>query len=390
MDYEWTNRAGPKPAWSNEGSDAPSTPSRKRHLAEPATPSFTTPMTPTFGRNQNVPFLFNTAPIPSTPHTPAWTPPVRAPQPELPDIDMNEVTPSKPETTENEEAMDQAVEHTEESNRPVALGALRRVYKQRRRTRGRSRRPDDHDDSGLGSTSEEDEDDRVALRPTKTSNHYTLNMPGPAPAPSETPYLLLGYLQFFFNLSLILLFLYLVVQFILTVQRDVEKRISEYSQDIVQDIAICSSQFKTNHCQTKYMAPAMAQQCSNWETCMNRDPTTIGRAKVSAELIAEVINGFVEPISWKALLFTLTSLGFLTVFINSIISLYRSKYQPTAAPLQPTNSFPLLPNAPYPPFAGYVGPSHASNWNRISQESEALESPARRRRLEDGIAAKIN
>lgn len=71
--------------------------------------------------------------------------------------------------------------------------------------------------------------------------------------------------------------------------------------DIVQDIAICSSQFKTNHCQTKYMAPAMAQQCSNWETCMNRDPTTIGRAKVSAELIAEVINGFVEPISWKAL-----------------------------------------------------------------------------------------
>lgn len=166
------------------------------HLAEPATPSFTTPMTPTFGRNQNVPFLFNTAPIPSTPHTPAWTPPVRAPQPELPDIDMNEVTPSKPETTENEEAMDQAVEHTEESNRPVALGALRRVYKQRRRTRGRSRRPDDHDDSGLGSTSEEDEDDRVALRPTKTSNHYTLNMPGPAPAPSETPYLLLGYDRF--------------------------------------------------------------------------------------------------------------------------------------------------------------------------------------------------
>ncbi len=39
----------------------------------------------------------------------------------------------------------------------------------------------------------------------------------------------LRYLQFFFNLSLILLFLYLLVQFILTVQRDVEHRISEYS-----------------------------------------------------------------------------------------------------------------------------------------------------------------
>ncbi len=34
---------------------------------------------------------------------------------------------------------------------------------------------------------------------------------------------------------------------------------------------------------------------------MNRDPSIVGRAKVGAELIAEVVNGFVEPISWKTL-----------------------------------------------------------------------------------------
>jgi hypothetical protein len=34
---------------------------------------------------------------------------------------------------------------------------------------------------------------------------------------------------------------------------------------------------------------------------MNRDPAIVGRAKVGAELIAEVVNGFVEPISWKTL-----------------------------------------------------------------------------------------
>ena len=45
----------------------------------------------------------------------------------------------------------------------------------------------------------------------------------------------------------------------------------------------------------------MLRQCGAWETCMNRDPTVVGRAKVGAELIAEVINGFVEPISWKTL-----------------------------------------------------------------------------------------
>jgi Di-sulfide bridge nucleocytoplasmic transport domain len=37
------------------------------------------------------------------------------------------------------------------------------------------------------------------------------------------------YLQFFFNSALVVLFLYLLLQFILTVQRDVEHRVSEYS-----------------------------------------------------------------------------------------------------------------------------------------------------------------
>jgi hypothetical protein len=117
----------------------------------------------------------------------------------------------------------------------------------------------------------------------------------------------------------VLLFLYLLVQFILTVQRDVEQRVSEYSMgktlksfpahvkvvedcalDIVQEISNCAAQFKANLCGSNPV-PAMLRQCGAWETCMNRDPTVVGRAKVGAELIAEVINGFVEPISWKTL-----------------------------------------------------------------------------------------
>jgi hypothetical protein len=71
-------------------------------------------------------------------------------------------------------------------------------------------------------------------------------------------------------------------------------------QDMVQEIALCALQYKNNLCATSPI-PAMAQQCGIWETCMQRDPTIIGRAKVGAELIAEVVNGFVEPISWKTL-----------------------------------------------------------------------------------------
>lgn len=63
---------------------------------------------------------------------------------------------------------------------------------------------------------------------------------------------------------------------------------------------MCALQYKNNLCNTNPV-PAMVQQCAKWEMCMSRDPAVVGRAKVSAELIAEVVNGFVEPISWKTL-----------------------------------------------------------------------------------------
>jgi len=34
---------------------------------------------------------------------------------------------------------------------------------------------------------------------------------------------------------------------------------------------------------------------------MNRDPAAVGRAQVGAETFAGVVNGFVDPISWKTM-----------------------------------------------------------------------------------------
>lgn len=34
---------------------------------------------------------------------------------------------------------------------------------------------------------------------------------------------------------------------------------------------------------------------------MNRDPTVVGRARVSAETFAEIVNSFIEPISYKTM-----------------------------------------------------------------------------------------
>ncbi|KAF9451759.1 hypothetical protein P691DRAFT_698517 [Macrolepiota fuliginosa MF-IS2] len=386
MDYEWTSRPGVKPVWSSQSED-PSTP-RKRHIDEvhPPQSAFGTPQTPAFGstHNQNVPFIFQSPVPPQTPSSYPWAPPPNFsiektfPQEEPRDIDMSESSPAKTDSDQNEK----------QNGRPVALGALRRVYNQRQKSRydqsSRLRPKSDGEDEE--SDFSHDENDEIGPITQNMSNHYTLNMPAPTSPKPETPYVLLGYLQFFFNLSLILLFLYLVVQFIVTIQRDVEQRISEYSQEIVQEISMCALQYKNNLCDTNSV-PAMVQQCAKWEACMNRDPAVVGRAKVSAELIAEVVNGFVEPISWKTLIFTLSSLSFLTIFVNALLSLYRSRHQPTNNVPTPSQPYAIASGTPFPqPFPSYLSPA-PNSWSRM-QPDDNPETPTRRRRLEGGSLEK--
>ncbi|KAA1468445.1 hypothetical protein DENSPDRAFT_833734 [Dentipellis sp. KUC8613] len=395
MDFQFTSRSSTtfRPAWT---ADEPGSPLKRTHseMSPPPDGAFPAPSQsfPTFGTNSNVPFLFNTPP-PHTPHAPAWAPPAQhsptKPYAELDDVDMAEASPPKPEEKEKEK------EKEFEGGRSVAVGAMRRVFKSRQSARERRapkstrRRADGEDEDASSGSENESDDGRLSPRKSRVQNlshHYTLNVPSPAAPHTDTPYVLLGYLQFFFNLSLILLFLYLVLQFILTVQRDVEQRISEYSMDIVQEISNCAIQFKANLCGTGPV-PAMVRQCGAWETCMNRDPTIVGRARVGAELIAEVVNGFVEPISWKTLAFTLTSLAFLTVFINALLSLYRSRHQPAppAPPLAHQPSFALPAAAPFAPQ--YLqAPAWGPSWHGVGEEDG--QTPSRRRRLESGEGEK--
>jgi hypothetical protein len=259
MDFEFTSRpsSGVKPVWARsddpsggQGGD-PSTP-RKRPFDSTAPTTPFAPNAPRFGAGNNVPFIFE-APPPQ-PHTPTgWAPPPDfSPSkafPELQDVDMADASPPKPHLN---------MEGDTDGGRTVSLGALKRVFRRREARRKATERVQDQDatDSESGSDDEEQSDQQLlsprprrAIRKT-TSNHWTLNMPSAAAPQSELPALLLGYvtfsllqhvlasrtdghvcryLQFFFNLSLVLVFLYLLLQFILTVQRDVEQKIAEYS-----------------------------------------------------------------------------------------------------------------------------------------------------------------
>jgi hypothetical protein len=117
----------------------------------------------------------------------------------------------------------------------------------------------------------------------------------------EGPYILLGYLQFAFNASLVLLGLYLLTSFLLILASDIRERTQEYSIELQQEIVHCSQMYMANRCEPSTRVPAMEAQCKAWEFCMNKNPKVVGRARVGAETLAEVINGFTEVISWRTM-----------------------------------------------------------------------------------------
>ncbi|KAJ2077880.1 hypothetical protein H4R24_004846 [Coemansia sp. RSA 988] len=132
----------------------------------------------------------------------------------------------------------------------------------------------------------------------------------------DLPYVISGYLQLGFNIFMVATVLVIMVHVLLTIQRDVNAKVQEYSAEILHEIAGCSKQYLDNRCDPLMRVPAMEQACQAWDNCMHRDPTKVGRARVSAETLAEIINGFIEPISLKTMLFfVIMFLG--TLFISN-------------------------------------------------------------------------
>lgn len=136
----------------------------------------------------------------------------------------------------------------------------------------------------------------------------------------NVPFVLSLYLQLFLNLILISFVLYAVYIFIKTIKSDINSKLEMYTMDALQEISLCSREYYRNRCSLENgnkRAPALEKTCTVWNKCMNRDPQLIGKSKISAETFAEIINGFLKPISWKSLIF-MNSMIFSSLFITNI------------------------------------------------------------------------
>ncbi|KAI8390953.1 Di-sulfide bridge nucleocytoplasmic transport domain-containing protein [Radiomyces spectabilis] len=95
--------------------------------------------------------------------------------------------------------------------------------------------------------------------------------------------------------------LYVLLKVILTVRKDFEIKAQQQSAEILRSITQCAAEYRRNHCDPATRVPYMEEACNKWQACMDRDHMIVARAKVSAETIAEIINSFVEPISYKTM-----------------------------------------------------------------------------------------
>ena len=96
----------------------------------------------------------------------------------------------------------------------------------------------------------------------------------------------------------------------------------------MNEISACAKNYAENRCEPSVRVPAMEKTCVIWETCMNRDPAVIGRAKVSAETFAEIINSFVERISYKTMSFVFLSV-FAAFFLGNFAFNFVNKTTPS-------------------------------------------------------------
>lgn len=302
----------------------------------PAIPSF--PSTATATSN---PFHF--APPPS--------PPAAAPEPHL-SFDPESFSPKKAFGLATKRAPLAAEAEEEDSKALTFLGGFHGEGGEARRRRGsrRERSPERRHARAL--EEEEEEEDDVGgmmgelgvggaggmgrrLGSSEFSfqvhhHHGTSGSEGaPGAAPPErwlnrsTPYVLLGYalslsrrrwrtrkanhrharsyLQFASLALLSVLFLFISILFLQTLYTDIQSRLSSLTLEIRSEIMQCAKAYVDNRCEPATRIPAMERKCSGWEECMGREVVVVGKTRVVAETLAEVVNGFVDVISFKTM-----------------------------------------------------------------------------------------
>lgn len=115
------------------------------------------------------------------------------------------------------------------------------------------------------------------------------------------PNILSYYAQLALNTFVVGLIMFGVYTFWTTIRSDVDKASQKATAEVLSEMAHCAKQYAENRCEPSMRLPALETVCNNWEACMTMDPNSVGRARISAKTFAEILDSFIQPISYKAM-----------------------------------------------------------------------------------------
>lgn len=266
------------------------------------------------------PFLFSqTRQPPATPKSPFAQPAFMTPRKFDLDFSSGAENMSSPENADNEDTPEQPSKSGHRNSLFGMYGrfapspgrgeiprlthysnaAARRVQKRRLRNKALDiqvhKDSDDESDRPSSSESTKNQSGQPS-RGSKFSDFFSMLEAHP-----NVPNILSWWAQLVVNLSLFSLAVYVVFGFVSAIRSEFDQAAEEVSDSILAEMAICAKSYVDNKCGGGDRLPALETVCENWERCMNRDPAKVGRAKVSAQTMAIIINSFIDPISWKAI-----------------------------------------------------------------------------------------
>lgn len=146
------------------------------------------------------------------------------------------------------------------------------------------------------------------------------------------PATLTSYAQFLFNVFLLMVLAWWIYGFWSAIIGDVNEMSNKEMAKIMSEIAACTRDYNANGCDSTNLYPVMIAICDQYKKCMEQDYKKVGRANISARTFAQIFNSFVEPISYKAMIFTAVLVFGCFAISNLAFGLIRHKMQ---APCQP-------------------------------------------------------
>ncbi|KAN0018426.1 hypothetical protein ACTFIU_011042 [Dictyostelium citrinum] len=128
-------------------------------------------------------------------------------------------------------------------------------------------------------------------------------------------------------------YLYLIVRFLLicllffgiyitfnSILHDVNFKYKQYSAELTKQLEKCTKLYSENRCSPLTRIPAMEQQCTEWELCMAKDPSTLPKSKILAEILSEVLDSFVSTMSYKTIVFLICIIWMMIWIPNKLLA----------------------------------------------------------------------